>query len=273
MKKKIVIFGGSGMLGYVVAKYFSEYYEVVAPTSDEFNILNTPINEVEKFLTDDVLAVINCAGIVKPRIQFYEKEDVFKINSWFPIQLSKIVQQKYLDFPLIHISTDCVFTGNNGPYMEEALQDSLDIYGMSKAIGESCVKDGIVIRTSIIGEELKNKYSLLEWAISQVGKEVSGWTDHIWSGVTTLELAKFIHTVIKNKWKDTGEIIHYASAPINKYELLKLISKVYDLQLKINKTTSGIPCNRSLVPLSEEFLAPDLELQLNQMREFFNEHR
>lgn len=264
----IVVIGANGMLGHTLVKYLKNFYDVTALTSDDFNILHAPINALEQYLNDDTKVVINCAGVIKPRIKFYDVQEVFKINSWFPVQLGRFLSQHENWIDMIHISTDCVFTGNHGNYKETDIPDALDLYGMSKILGETCAVDAMVIRTSIIGEEIKNKYSLLEWARAEAGKTVSGWTDHIWSGVTTLELAKFIHSQINLHFVDPG-IIHYASDPVNKYVLLHMINDVYNLNLKINKVDSGVSCDRSLAVVDSDYLATSLEIQLQEMREFF----
>jgi len=266
----VIVIGANGMLGSVVSRYLAqEDYDVTSLTSKEFDILHAPIDSLSQYLNDDTVAVINCAGVIKPRIPFYKSQDVFKINSWFPIQLGKYLANWDTWIDYVHISTDCVFTGNRGAYQENAIPDSMDLYGMSKMLGESCYPDGMVIRTSIIGEELKNKYSLLEWVRAQANREVSGWTDHIWSGVTTLQLAKFIATCM-NYNNIEHEIVHYASEPINKYNLLKLINEVYSLNLDVKEVDSGVPCDRSLEVIGNDYLAPDLKLQLKELKEFFD---
>jgi dTDP-4-dehydrorhamnose reductase len=272
MKEHILVIGSNGMLGSVVSRYLSNAFDVTGTTSDDFNILNDSLDKLKPFIKDNTFSVINCAGVIKPRIQFYEIKDVFKINSLFPIQLSQWLDKLVPHVGMIHISTDCVFTGKTGNYDVNDIPDATDLYGMSKILGESCTNRAQVIRTSIIGEELNNKYSLIEWAKSEAGNEVSGWTDHIWSGVTTLQLAKFIKESLENNWV-YSELIHYASEPINKYKLLKLINKTYNLNLTVHKIDSGNPCNRSLYVYDKTMLAPSLQDQLVELKEFFDELR
>lgn len=265
MRPNIIIIGANGMLGNTVVKYFNslEKYDITPLTSKEFNILTDPLESFTKILKNNTIVVINCAGIIKPRINTLVVEDVFKINSLFPVQLGKLLN----NIKIIHISTDCVFTGNSGPYNEKDVPDATDIYGMSKILGEECQYNALVVRTSIIGEELNNKYSLLEWAKSETGNEVQGWTDHIWSGVTTLQLAKFISKLLTQDFFKNG-LIHYAGIPIDKYELLNIINDVYNLKLKIKKTTSIKACNRSLI-MSSDYKIPDLQQQLQELQTFF----
>ena len=115
---------------------------------------------------------------------------------------------------------------------------------------------------------LNNQYSLLEWAKKNAGKEVSGWTDHMWSGVTTLQLVKFIENCIDDNYCDEG-LTQYASTPINKWTLLHFINDVYKLDMKIKKVNSGVPCDRSLEPTNEAFEAPAILAQLYELQEFF----
>ena len=128
---------------------------------------------------------------------------------------------------LIHISTDCVFSGNKGNYIETDYRDARDIYGLSKALGEIDNENDLTIRTSIIGPELKtNGEGLFHWFLSQKGN-VYGYTDAIWGGVTTLEFAKAIDCAIEQRI--TGLINLTNKVPISKYELLKLSQKIFNI--------------------------------------------
>jgi len=274
MNGHIIVIGANGMLGHVVVKELQQDYNVTGLTSAEFNILQAPLDTLSQYINDETICVINCAGIIKPRIKNHTVEEVFKINSWFPIMLSKYIDILNNDYTynlnMIHISTDCVFTGKIGNYRSTDIPDAEDIYGMSKSLGEACMGDTtLVIRTSIIGEELNNKYSLLEWAKSQAGKEVQGWTNHIWSGVTTVQLAEYIRDLLNNSLDTNSyrDIVTYASEKINKYDLLKLINEVYDLNLTINACEGPSACDRSLV--CDTWNPEDLKTQLKNLKEFF----
>lgn len=282
---KILVLGASGMLGSVVTNYLRQNHEVLSYDSNGFNILKQPISDLKSVLSM-VSTVVNCAGIIKPRISSHTPEEVLKVNSLFPMQLEHYItndsygedEDDWDDHPnIIHISSDCVFSGKNGPYSEHSTPDATDLYGISKALGEATLGNGgsITLRTSIIGEEINNKYSLLEWAKSQAGNVVSGYIDHLWSGVTTLELAKFIEFVIDNNYDDYGGVIHVAGNTITKYELLRTINKIYNLNLDIKMVESGDPINRSLLKSecnwTEEFTIKPIADQLYELREFCNE--
>lgn len=277
MNPKILVIGASGMLGSVVTKYLqnTKKYNVVPLTSERFDILKTPVEALEVEFEDgsENFCVVNCAGIIKPRLEWYDVEDVFRINSLFPVRLAQFARNvglntdKWID--VVHISTDCVFTGKKGNYTDDDVPDATDLYGMSKSLGECENSRSMVIRTSIIGEEVNNQYSFLEWAKANAGKEVSGWTDHMWSGVTTLQLAKFIEDNIENSTCDEG-LWHYASSSVSKWDLLHFINDVYKLDLKIKKVDSGVPCNRTLIPSGDDdFRAPVILAQLYELQEFF----
>lgn len=265
----IIVLGANGMLGNTLAKYLQESYSVTEITSKDFNVLVNSIFDFTRFIQADTELVINCIGIIKPRIKNYTTEEIFKVNSIFPLQLSNYLNKYFKHINMIHISTDCVFSGNKGNYKKDDLPDADDIYGISKILGEACACNSTVIRTSIIGEEINNKYSLLEWAKSQKGKTINGWNNHVWSGVTTLELAHYIQYKIDNLQKG---LIQLASTPITKYELLQLINDIYELNLNINKTESAEKCDRSLICSDENYFVPSLRLQLIRLKTFFQKY-
>ena len=148
---------------------------------------------------------------------------------------------------LIHITTDCVFSGKRGKYSENDKHDCEDIYGKTKSIGEP--DNCMVIRTSIIGEEKYNKRSLIEWIKLKRGKTLKGFSDHYWNGLTTKHLSeKILQVIKKNLYKK--EVFHIFSTPtISKYKLLELINVKLKLNCKIIKFKTKVPINRSLITL------------------------
>ena len=279
MIQKIIVLGSTGMLGSVVSKYLAmKDYDVKTPTRKEIDIENqNSIYKLEEMIEKDTAYIINCAGVIKPRMNEEEPDSTFEINSGFPIKIAGMINAlRTRDYPvkLIHISTDCVFTGDTpGKYQVEDIPDASDTYGLSKFLGEACKVSAMVIRTSIIGEEKRNKYSLLEWMKSMKGEHVHGWTDHIWSGVTTLQLAKFIEKTIDHDTFYTG-LTQYAGEPMNKYELLCVINRVYNLDIDVHEDEGGSLCDRSLeldVPTSDEKV-PYIITQLIELRKFFKQN-
>lgn len=266
--KKILVTGSTGMLGYAVSSYFKfKNYYVTEITRNEFDIANDPMDKFEKFL-DGIEVVINCAGVIKPSISKNTVEDILKINSIFPRNLAKICDIK--DIKCFHITTDCVYSGKKGNYTENDYFDAEDLYGLSKIAGET--KDCMTLRTSIIGEEKGNKRSLLEWAKSQAGKEVNGFTNHLWNGVTTLYLAEIIENILKKNLYQKGIFHIYSHSKVNKYELLQIFNEVYDLKLKINPVEAEEKVDRSLssiYDISIKLSIKLLEQQVKEMKIFF----
>ena len=239
MKNKItkcLVLGGEGMLGHMVVKYIKTLpdFEVQYTTRNEKNkeavILDVKdilwAEKVIKKINPDL--VINCVGIINSLVKD-NKEDVAFINSYLPHKLAQVCKDN--GSKLIHISTDCVFNGLEGNYAEDSNLSPTDFYGLSKATGEVDDDYNLTIRTSIIGPELKgSKKGLMEWFFTEEG-EVPGYVLAIWSGVTTLELAKQIINLYK---QNVTGLINIVSKPISKYDLLKLIDKVYDIRAVIN---------------------------------------
>ncbi len=267
--KKVVIIGSTGMLGYSVSEYFKrKEYSVSTVSRLEFNIVKDPLNKLEAILKGNDI-VINCAGVIKPMIAKTSIEDVLHVNAIFPRNLAKLAVQ--LGMRCYHVTTDCVYSGKRGDYTENDFFDADDLYGMSKNGGDN--NECMVLRTSIIGEENGQSRSLLEWARSNFGKDVNGFTNHRWNGVTTLYLAEIIETIeLKNLYQKGIFHIHSPNT-VNKFELLQQISDVYDLKLNINAVEAKDRVDRNLTsvkPLSKTVSIKIIHKQLLEMREFFS---
>lgn len=232
---KIFIFGSNGMLGNYVKSYLSQYYKIFSLTRNDYDLSKLNINFLEELLLNKSLEkddiVINCAGVIPQacKQRSLNSKLYFTINSLFPVILSQLCD-KY-GARMIHITTDCVFSGKDGNYNELSEHDETNDYGMSKSLGELC--KATIIRTSIIGEELTNKRSLLEWVKSNKEKEINGFTQHYWNGVTCLQLAKIIYKVIKDDlyWEGTRHI--FSPKSVSKFELVSIINEVYDLNITV----------------------------------------
>jgi dTDP-4-dehydrorhamnose reductase len=264
---KIIIFGSNGMLGTYLNKFLSEIYDVVSITRKDIDLSKASENEVLNFLSNRVSEkdlIINASGIIKQRE--YDINDMIKVNSVFPNILSKF--KKNTNCNIIHISTDCVYSGHKGNYLENDSHDCLDEYGKTKSLGEN--KNLTIIRTSIIGEELHNKKSLIEWAKSQSNKTINGYTNHLWNGVTCLELSKLIDKIIKTKnfWIGIKHI--FSPKTVSKYELLNIINEIYGLNITINKTETLEKCYRNLNSLYICPIELDLYQQIVEMKKFRN---
>lgn len=233
---KIFIFGANGMLGTYVNKYLSKFFTIIPLIREDYDLSELNITTLEELLLnkhlekDDI--IINCAGVIPQscKQRSINSKLYFKINSIFPVILSQICDK--VGAKMIHVTTDCVFSGKDGNYSELTEHDETNDYGMSKSLGELC--KATIIRTSIIGEELTNKRSLLEWVKLNTGKEINGFTNHYWNGVTCLQLAKIIYEIIQKNiyWKGVRHI--FSPRSVSKYELVRMINEIYNLNIKIN---------------------------------------
>jgi dTDP-4-dehydrorhamnose reductase len=235
---KIILFGSTGMLGNYVKKYLSQFHEIVCIDRNTFDIESCNWVKLHGIVQKGEL-IINCAGAIPQ-----QKCDIRKyiaLNSIFPHKVNEFSKQ--YEIPFIHITTDCVFSGKDGNYDENSKHDAEDIYGTSKSLGEDNTM--CIIRTSIIGEELNNKNSLIEWVIKQKDGSIDGYENVFWNGVTCLQLAKIIeHMIHKNDyWQGVRHI--FSPNTVSKYELCQYINEIYSLNITINKKT--IPCKNMTI--------------------------
>lgn len=186
--------------------------------------------------------VINAIGIIKQLPAANDPVSTIGINAMFPHRLANLCS--LAGARLIHISTDCVFDGKKGNYVESDLPTPEDLYGRSKLLGEvNQYPHCLTLRTSIIGHELKSKLGLVEWFLSQRGK-VRGFTHAIYSGFPTVELARIIRDYVLVR-PDMNGLYHVSSAPINKYDLLRLVADRYNKSIDIEPYATFC-CDRSL---------------------------
>lgn len=232
---KILLFGANGMLGNYVNKYLLNFLKIVQINRIDYDLSLLNIITLENLLItknlekDDI--VINCAGVIpqSSKERSLNSRLYFTVNSIFPVILSQICDK--IGAKMIHITTDCVFSGKDGNYNENSVHDETNDYGMSKSLGELC--NATIIRTSIIGEELTNKRSLLEWVKSNRGKEINGFIQHYWNGVTCLELAKIIYKIVKDNLYWSGVRHIFSPRSVSKYELVSMINEIYNLNIKV----------------------------------------
>lgn len=267
--KNVLVIGANGMLGYAVTQYYTrKNYSVTTLSRAEFDIAKDPIEKLEPFLSGRDM-VINCAGVIKPMIATTPIEDVLKVNAIFPRNLAKAADR--LGVHCYHVTTDCVYSGKRGEYTEADMFDADDVYGMSKNGGDNT--DCMVLRTSIIGEEKGQSRSLLEWARSNAGKDVNGFTNHRWNGVTTLYLAEVIETIETDGLYQKGIFHIHSPNTLNKFELLTQISDAYHLDLKIKAMEAKDRIDRNLAsikPLTNRVSVKTIAQQLNDMKAFFS---
>lgn len=255
---RILVLGVTGMLGNAVYRFFHESSHETWGTLRNASALcfftepmrKRLLTNVDVLNQDDLITVfekirpevvINCVGLIKQLSCANNPLTVLPINAMLPHRLASLTALS--KSRLIHISTDCVFSGSKGGYTEDDKSDAEDLYGKSKFLGEIInVSHVVTLRTSIIGHELQSRYALLDWFLSQTGV-VTGYTKAIYSGLTADELARVIHDyVLPNH--DLSGLYHVATQPINKYDLLSLIAQVYDKKIRIE------PCDKVAIDRS-----------------------
>ncbi len=231
-KKKVLLLGATGMAGHVAYHYLKETnkYEIIDVVfRNKLTAESIVLDVTDKYATEELIKsvkpdiIVNCIGILIKGSQQHPDNAIY-INAYFPHLLERLSSE--IDAKLIHISTDCVFSGKKGNYSEYDFKDADDIYGRSKALGEVINGKDLTLRTSIIGPELKQDgEGLFHWFMHQEGK-VNGFIDAIWGGVTTIELAKAIDIAIEQNF--TG-IVHLSNGKgINKYDLLNLFRNIWN---------------------------------------------
>lgn len=245
------------MLGHKLTQVLSEQYEIYATLRSHHKnaleyskkvhfIENISVENIDSIIQAIKISkpqwIINCIGIVKQHTAAKDSISSISINSLFPHRLAQICQAA--NIRLIHISTDCVFSGNQGNYRETDFPDADDLYGRTKLLGEVNTEGCLTIRTSIIGRELESSHGLIEWFLSQENKTVKGYQKAIFSGFTTLALADIISTIITDFPQLSG-LYHVASDPISKYDLLNLVKQIYQVKIDI-EPDDMLNCDRSL---------------------------
>ena len=264
--RKILILGGTGMLGHVC--------KLVLESANLFDVVSTCRANKSGYIEFDALShsptelvneikpdwIINCIGVTKSQIDETSVKSLsqaISINAVFPSKLSQATSR-----PIIQIATDCVYSGDDGNYLETDLHDCTDVYGKTKSLGEIPVKNLLHLRTSIIGPELGKSHQILEWFRNQdVNAEINGFTDHLWNGITTHHFAKLVLGIISNDFQNASKIHVIPSDSIKKSDLLHEFSRAYNRRdIKINNVLSGRAINRTLACVN-----PDLNQVLWNM--------
>lgn len=275
---KVLILGSNGMLGRAIYHTLTETntFKVFGTARKNFHnkniysfdAISDDLAPIIESISPDV--VINCIGIIKQIQHKASIQQMIEINSLLPKALGLICLEK--NIRLIHFSTDCIFNGKKGAYKDSDICDADDFYGQTKYLGEVGNKNTLTLRTSIIGHEVNSNLSLVDWFLSQ-DNEVKGYSNAIFSGFTTNELATIIIENILPK--NISGIRNLSAHPISKYKLLKLIKNIYKKNINI------IPCDkvqidRSLVSdtLIKEinYERKEWELMIEEMNKFYNKY-
>lgn len=250
---KILILGGTGMLGRAVLEEFDGFTGDASFTSRSgsgipFDVLSDPIDDLAKFVVKGGY-IINCLGITKPHINDDNEQDVARaklVNSLFPAELASLAENT--GSRVIQIATDCVFSGRKGHYLETDTHDAEDVYGKTKSLGEVVSENVMHIRVSTIGRELGRSTLLLEWVLSHAqGATIPGYTDHFWNGVTTNHFAKVVRGIIEDDGFRSG-LSHLVPADeLSKADLVRQIASAFGRSdLMVKDTESGKPVDRTL---------------------------
>ena len=285
MSKTVMIMGVNGMLGNILFKYFclktnlntfgalrnrnklkNDKYMYKDKNIYESNFIdNNNLKKLIQMVKPEI--IINCVGIVKQHPCSNDPLISISVNSLFPHKLHKLCE--YLGIKLIQISTDCVFSGKLGFYNENDIPDPADIYGRSKLLGEINSGSALTLRTSYIGKEINTKRGLLSWFLSQEGR-IKGYSKAIYSGLTTLEIARVIDEfIIPNQ--DLKGIYHLSSEPIDKFSLLNLINKEYKKNIIIDKDfqyVSDRSLNSSKFRIETGYQPLKWEKAIKEMKDF-----
>lgn len=256
---RVMVLGVTGMLGNAMFRVLSENAELVvygtarSESSRRYfaeNLRSQIVVGVNVENHDSLVKVfadvrpnivVNCVGLVKQLADANDPLQAVPINTLLPHRLAALCQAT--SARLVHISTDCVFSGSKGNYLETDFPDAYDLYGRSKLLGEVDYPHAITLRTSIIGHELSGHRSLVNWFLAQQSS-VKGFTRAIFSGLPTVELATIVRDVVLPHQELHG-LYHVASEPINKFDLLQLVAKVYGKSIEI-KPVEDLVINRSL---------------------------
>jgi len=278
LKVKVLILGSRGLIGHQVYDYLKynsnfELHNISSRTKlQEDTILVDARNEkefIEKIISIRPQYIVNCIGLLISKAS-KNLEDAIFINSYIPHKLTKVADK--INAKLIHLSTDCVFSGDKKtPYIESDDKDGIDNYAKTKGLGEVEIDGHLTIRTSVIGPELKESDSnqLFQWFMNQSGS-INGFSKFIWSGVTSIELAKAVKWSIDNNLSGLYHITNNSS--ISKYELLKLFQKYTKKDINIIQSEVRMP-DKSFIDtrLLINYKIPSYDQMVKEMIEYIKD--
>lgn len=271
----VLVLGSQGMLGHVVKLHFQGKGHVVKGTSrnasnDTYSFDATQnISDIEHFIDDfkpDV--IVNCIGVLN-KVAEDNKPLAVTVNSYLPQYVDELCRSRGVKF--VHVSTDCVFNGkSNGGYTESSLRDAVDFYGRSKALGEIDNETNVTLRTSIVGPDANtNGTGLFQWFMNQQG-QVGGFDKVVWTGVTTIELAKAIEKAIDNNLSGIRHVVN--NQTVDKYSLLSLFKEHFHKDIEIARKSDYIS-NKSLVRTTDfDFNVPSYDDMIKEMSEWVTNH-
>lgn len=271
--KKVLVLGGNGMLGAALVRWFA-YEPQVSTTATsrtggaplglsmvgssvnwiELDVEKTSVSELQSLCANFDL-VVNAIGRIKQRINLkslVDREATLRANSVFALMLAQAAEAG--GFKVVQIATDCVFSGNDGNYIETDKHDADDLYGLSKSLGEIESPNVFNLRCSIIGLELNSSYSLLNWFLSQPKESsINGYTNHFWNGITALHFAKICGGLLAAETSRTFNTHLVPANSLTKCELLKVFSMAFDRRdVSIIPTEAPQSIDRTLTTRNQE---------------------
>lgn len=278
--KKILVIGVKGMAGHMLYNYFTEskLYDVyglgrnIESGSQLFNLDVSDTTQLQSLFTANQFDyVVNCIGILNKDAEDFPSKAIW-FNSYFPHYLEEITKETKTK--IIHISTDCVFSGKEGGYTENDIKNGIGFYAQSKALGELTNPKDVTIRTSIIGPELnQNGIGLFHWFMCQSDEvKISGYSNAFWSGLTTLELAKVVLEIIGQNI--SGLIQVAPSSKIDKYNLISMFNSIYKNGKIVIEPDGNYRVDKSLVSIRTDFnyQVPDYQKMLESQKEWILQH-
>ena len=278
--KKLLVIGIKGMAGHMLYNYYTEnkgydVYGLARNIESSPKLFNVDVSDTLQlrslFEEHQFDYVINCIGILNKDAEDHPSKAIW-FNSYFPHYLEEITEKTKTK--IIHISTDCVFSGKEGGYTENDIKNGVGFYAQSKALGELINDKDVTIRTSIIGPELnKDGIGLFHWFMSQsVDTRLKGFTKAFWSGVTTLELAKVVLEIIEQNI--SGLIQVAPAAKIDKYSLISLFNSIYKNDKMTIEPIGDYHVDKSLVSIRTDFeyQVPNYQNMLESQKEWILKH-
>lgn len=274
---KILVLGAAGMAGHVITLYFKEKgYDVTAYTTKPISFCKNIVGNAldtscfKMILLDgEYDVVINCIGLLNQVAEENSSLAVY-LNSYLPHLIENVLRETKTKF--IHMSTDCVFAGNTGPYKEDSLRDGKTIYDRSKAMGEINNSKDLTFRNSIVGPDMNEKgIGLFNWFMKQNGP-ISGYTGAIWTGVTTVTLAKAMEHAIKENLCGLYNLVN--NTGISKYELLSLFNEHCKSIPIIIRKNDDFSLDKSLINQRKDFsfVVPSYRAMVQEMKEWIDSH-
>lgn len=259
----VLMLGGSGMLGSMVLHHLDEIGLPVTATTRSgspshstaahisHRAFDATVDDVDELLSHCAPGswVVNAIGIIKPRIDeqvAHSRRVAIDVNAAFPHRLAAAAERH--DIKVVQIATDCVYSGRTGQYSESASHDPLDVYGKSKSLGEVPSSSMMHLRVSIIGPELQGHASLLDWFRGLPhGAEVTGFDNHRWNGVTTLQYAQLLAAIVRDDTFEPGMFHVVPGDVVTKADMLHMFSAAFDRpDVRVTVAPAATPIDRTL---------------------------